>query len=140
MQGEMRITVIATGFTGEIVEPSNHRTTRGASAPPRTAPMPSEPQVRKQPQSGSSASNDSLPKSQPHKVVVQIYQLSCKIVALNKFVDANSIGIEICECAVTRLHGLLLFTQDKFGLEIRHASSAFLAIKFLLLTNCCSGY
>jgi cell division protein FtsZ len=65
MQGEMRITVIATGFTGEIVEPPNHRTTRGASAPPRTAPVPSEPQVRKQQQSGSSASNDSFPKPQP---------------------------------------------------------------------------
>jgi cell division protein FtsZ len=65
MQGEMRITVIATGFTGEIVEPPNHRTTRGASASPRTAPAPSEPQVRKQQQSGSSASNDSFPKPQP---------------------------------------------------------------------------
>jgi cell division protein FtsZ len=65
MQGEMRITVIATGFTGEIVEPPNHRTTRGASAPPRTTTVQSESQVRKQQQSGSSASNDSFPKPQP---------------------------------------------------------------------------
>jgi len=63
MQGEMRITVIATGFTGEIAEPP-HRT-RGTSAPSRTAPTPSEPQVRKQQQPGTSAGNDSFPKPQP---------------------------------------------------------------------------
>ena len=63
MQGEMRITVIATGFTGEIAEPPNRSTTRGISTPPRTAP-PVEPQARKQ-QSGTSAGNDSFPKPQP---------------------------------------------------------------------------
>jgi cell division protein FtsZ len=61
MQGEMRITVIATGFTGEIAEPPNR--TRVISTPPRTAP-PVEPQARKQ-QSGTSAGNDSFPKPQP---------------------------------------------------------------------------
>jgi cell division protein FtsZ len=59
MQGEMRITVIATGFTGEISEPINRP--RAASASPRPA-IPSE-QVRKQP--GTSVGNDSFPKPQP---------------------------------------------------------------------------
>jgi cell division protein FtsZ len=59
MQGEMRITVIATGFTGEISEPINRP--RATSAAPRAA-MPSE-QVRKQP--GTSVGNDSFPKPQP---------------------------------------------------------------------------
>jgi cell division protein FtsZ len=61
MQGEMRITVIATGFTGEIAEPPNR--TRVISTPPRTAP-PVEPQARKQ-QSGTSAGKDSFPQPQP---------------------------------------------------------------------------
>ncbi len=60
MQGEMRITVIATGFTGEISEPINRSRPTGATTS-RPAP-PSDPQVRKQ-QSG--ASNDSFPRPQP---------------------------------------------------------------------------
>ncbi len=62
MQGEMRITVIATGFTGEITEPANR--SRSTSTSPRTASAPVEPQVRKQ-QSGASVGNDSFPKPQP---------------------------------------------------------------------------
>jgi cell division protein FtsZ len=60
MQGEMRITVIATGFTGEIFEPANQQK---GSANQRTSPLPSDPQVRKQ--SGISTGNDSFPKPQP---------------------------------------------------------------------------
>ena len=60
MQGEMRITVIATGFTGEISEPINRPRTTGAA--PRATTMSSEQQVRKQPQS---ANNDNFPKPQP---------------------------------------------------------------------------
>jgi cell division protein FtsZ len=45
MQGEMRITVIATGFTGEISEPINRP--RATSTSQRAASMPSE-QIRKQ--------------------------------------------------------------------------------------------
>jgi cell division protein FtsZ len=60
MQGEMRITVIATGFTGEIAEPINRSRTTGAA--PRATATPSEQQVRKQPQS---ANNDNFPKPQP---------------------------------------------------------------------------
>ncbi len=63
MQGEMRITVIATGFTGEIAEPAN-RGARGASTPPRAAAAPAEPQIRKPPL-GNPASNDGFPKPQP---------------------------------------------------------------------------
>ena len=62
MQGEMRITVIATGFTGEIAEPANRA--RGTSNTQRQASAPAEPQVRKS-QSGSSVGNDSFPKPQP---------------------------------------------------------------------------
>jgi cell division protein FtsZ len=61
MQGEMRITVIATGFTGEISEPIN-RTPRAASTPSRVPTMPSE-QGRKQ-VPGTSV-NESFPKPQP---------------------------------------------------------------------------
>jgi cell division protein FtsZ len=61
MQGEMRITVIATGFTGEIAEPANRP--RGTSTAPRSAPMPSE-QVRKQAQ-GTPGGSDNFPKPQP---------------------------------------------------------------------------
>ena len=60
MQGEMRITVIATGFTGEIAEPNR---SRGTSTSQRTASAPAEPQIRKQ-QSGTSV-GDSFPKPQP---------------------------------------------------------------------------
>ena len=63
MQGEMRITVIATGFTGEISEPVNRTRTTGTTSS-RPAPMPSEQQVRKQ-QPGTSVGNDSFPKPQP---------------------------------------------------------------------------
>jgi cell division protein FtsZ len=59
MQGEMRITVIATGFTGEISEPINRP--RAASNNPRAA-APTE-QVRKQ--QGISVGNESFPKPQP---------------------------------------------------------------------------
>jgi cell division protein FtsZ len=58
MQGEMRITVIATGFTGEISEPINR--SRTANTTTRAA-TPTE-QVRKQ--QGISVSNDSFPKPQ----------------------------------------------------------------------------
>ena len=58
MQGEMRITVIATGFTGEISEPLNRG--QRASVAPRVAAPPSDP--RKPP--GASAS-ENLPKPQP---------------------------------------------------------------------------
>ncbi len=59
MQGEMRITVIATGFTGEISEPINRP--RAGSNNPRAA-APTE-QVRKQ--QGISVGNESFPKPQP---------------------------------------------------------------------------
>jgi cell division protein FtsZ len=62
MQGEMRITVIATGFTGEITEPANR--SRGTNTSQRSASAPVEPQVRKQ-QPGASVGNDSFPKPQP---------------------------------------------------------------------------
>jgi cell division protein FtsZ len=61
MQGEMRITVIATGFTGEITEPVSRSRTSGISS--RSAHS-SEQQVRKQTQ-GMSVGNDSFPKPQP---------------------------------------------------------------------------
>lgn len=63
MQGEMRITVIATGFTGEIAEPNNLRRTP-TTVPPRAATIPTEQPARKQ-QPGTSAGNDSFPKPQP---------------------------------------------------------------------------
>jgi cell division protein FtsZ len=62
MQGEMRITVIATGFTGEIAEPISRP--RGASTNVRANTMPSE-QSRKQQIPGTSSINDSFPKPQP---------------------------------------------------------------------------
>ena len=62
MQGEMRITVIATGFTGEISEPVSRPRSSGAT--PRPAQMPLEQQIRKQ-QPGTSIGNDSFPKPQP---------------------------------------------------------------------------
>ncbi len=62
MQGEMRITVIATGFTGEILESGNHQKTTVSSQ--RSSSLPSEQQVRKQTQ-GISTGNDSFPKPQP---------------------------------------------------------------------------
>jgi cell division protein FtsZ len=62
MQGEMRITVIATGFTGEIAEPINRPRT-ATTAPPRAASLPSEQPARKQ-QPGP-VGNDSFPKPQP---------------------------------------------------------------------------
>jgi cell division protein FtsZ len=58
MQGEMRITVIATGFTGEIAEPNSR--SRPASATPRP---PAAPADRKQQQ--GTVSNDNFPKPQP---------------------------------------------------------------------------
>ncbi len=61
MQGEMRITVIATGFTGEILESANHQK---VTANQRASSLQSEPQVRKQSQ-GVSTGNDSFPKPQP---------------------------------------------------------------------------
>lgn len=61
MQGEMRITVIATGFTGEISEPLNRGQRAGGVAPRVPAP-PSDPQ--RKPQPGSSA-NENFPKPQP---------------------------------------------------------------------------
>jgi cell division protein FtsZ len=60
MQGEMRITVIATGFTGEISEPINRP--RATSTSQRAASMPSE-QIRKQ--APGTSGNDSFPKPQP---------------------------------------------------------------------------
>jgi cell division protein FtsZ len=68
MQGEMRITVIATGFTGEISEPVNRARNTGTTTS-RPAQMPSEQQLREQQvrkqQSGTSVGNDSFPKPQP---------------------------------------------------------------------------
>ncbi len=62
MQGEMRITVIATGFTGEIVEPNPRA--RGNSTSQRSAPAPAESPLRKQPGTPV-GSNDGFPKPQP---------------------------------------------------------------------------
>jgi cell division protein FtsZ len=62
MQGEMRITVIATGFTGEIAEPAARA--RGNNTTQRSATAPAEPQGRK-PSGTSVGSNDSFPKPQP---------------------------------------------------------------------------
>ncbi len=61
MQGEMRITVIATGFTGEISEPVSRQRSGGVIHRPSQVPV--EQQIRKQP--GTSVSSDSLPKPQP---------------------------------------------------------------------------
>jgi cell division protein FtsZ len=60
MQGEMRITVIATGFTGEIAEPA----TRGARGSNTTQRPAAEPQIRK-PSGTPGGNNDSFPKPQP---------------------------------------------------------------------------
>jgi cell division protein FtsZ len=60
MQGEMRITVIATGFTGEIAEPNSRP--RTASTTPRTAATPADRDRKQQP---GSVGNDSFPKPQP---------------------------------------------------------------------------
>ena len=60
MQGEMRITVIATGFTGEIAEPNNRP--RTASTTPRTAAPPTDRDRKQQP---GAVSNDNFPKPQP---------------------------------------------------------------------------
>jgi cell division protein FtsZ len=62
MQGEMRITVIATGFTGEIAEPSGRQ--RPASTTTRP-PIPSEPPARKQAQGTPVGNDSSFPKPQP---------------------------------------------------------------------------
>jgi cell division protein FtsZ len=62
MQGEMRITVIATGFTGEIAEPISRP--RAATTNVRANTMPSE-QIRKQQIPGNSPLNESFPKPQP---------------------------------------------------------------------------
>jgi cell division protein FtsZ len=61
MQGEMRITVIATGFTGEIADPSRQNT---AATSYRTPSLQAEQQIRKQSQ-GISTGSDSFPKPQP---------------------------------------------------------------------------
>ena len=61
MQGEMRITVIATGFTGEIAEPKPH--SRGNNTTQRPAPS-AEPPTRK-PTGTPVGSNDGFPKPQP---------------------------------------------------------------------------
>lgn len=63
MQGEMRITVIATGFTGEIAE-SAARGARGNNSTQRPATAPPDPQIRK-PSGTPVSSNDSFPKPQP---------------------------------------------------------------------------
>ncbi len=60
MQGEMRITVIATGFTGEITEPINRP--RAASTPARVNPAPPSEQRKQTP---STSVNESFPKPQP---------------------------------------------------------------------------
>jgi cell division protein FtsZ len=62
MQGEMRITVIATGFTGEVTEPATRA--RGNTTTPRPAPAPVDP-PRKQSSGSPVGSNDSFPKPQP---------------------------------------------------------------------------
>ena len=59
MQGEMRITVIATGFTGETLEQqSRHKATNSA----QRSSLPPEQQIRKQ---GLSSGSGSLPHPQP---------------------------------------------------------------------------
>jgi cell division protein FtsZ len=63
MQGEMRITVIATGFTGEIGEPPISRQRNTNSNPQRTAPLQSEQPARKQP--GTPIGNESFPQPKP---------------------------------------------------------------------------
>ncbi len=65
MQGEMRITVIATGFTGEVAEPANR--TRSNTTAQRSAPTaPPEPQIRSKQQPATSVgNNESFPKPQP---------------------------------------------------------------------------
>lgn len=63
MQGEMRITVIATGFTGEIAEPRS-RQSAVSNPPPRQGSIPTEREVRKQPGT-TTVGNDSFPKPQP---------------------------------------------------------------------------
>ena len=60
MQGEMRITVIATGFTGEITEPSSRP--RATSTPARANPAPPAEQRKQTP---STSMNESFPKPQP---------------------------------------------------------------------------
>ena len=60
MQGEMRITVIATGFTGEITEPSSRP--RTTSTPARANPAPPAEQRKQTP---STSMNESFPKPQP---------------------------------------------------------------------------
>ena len=60
MQGEMRITVIATGFTGEIAEPITRA--RATAASNRANPAPAEPQVRKP---AGTVNTDNFPKPQP---------------------------------------------------------------------------
>lgn len=62
MQGEMRITVIATGFTGESIEPPVIKRTSNTSRTAQSSPP--EPQSRKQPP-GTPVGNDSFPKPQP---------------------------------------------------------------------------
>jgi cell division protein FtsZ len=63
MQGEMRITVIATGFTGEISEHANRQKT-AVTSQRISSSMQSEQQIRKQSQ-GISTGSDSFPKPQP---------------------------------------------------------------------------
>jgi cell division protein FtsZ len=63
MQGEMRITVIATGFTGEIGEPPISRQRNTNLTQQRTAPLPSEQPARKQP--GTPIGNESFPQPKP---------------------------------------------------------------------------
>jgi cell division protein FtsZ len=64
MQGEMRITVIATGFTGEIAEPIGRQRNSTVTAQRPTSPLPSEQQApRKQP--GTSVGNESFPQPKP---------------------------------------------------------------------------
>ncbi|WP_373538927.1 cell division protein FtsZ [Chamaesiphon sp.] len=60
MQGEMRITVIATGFTGEIAEPVNRR--QPAAVPTRN-PAASSDRDRQPP--GTSTNTDNFPRPQP---------------------------------------------------------------------------
>ena len=62
MQGEIRITVIATGFTGELSEPAHRQKSPGSSQ--RISSMQPEQQVRKQ-QPGLSTGSDNFPKPQP---------------------------------------------------------------------------
>ncbi len=70
MQGEMRITVIATGFTGEIPEPPSRVRTTSTTA--RTgAQQPTEAAIRnKQPE--PTATQESLPKPQPPRTTTDL--------------------------------------------------------------------